>query len=162
MILNLLCCLILCQLWTYGMLNRIVNPSNNLCIVCFSCIYKSSIPFINIPRHHISSTNISSHSFTHKKISHYTNPIRKVLFIQPHAHKLKRIISFSSYNQQIKENHNAKEAKNKIPDCRNWTNITETEKISFWSYAITPKKITEIERKYQIYRNRTQIPYYKK
>ena len=44
MILNLLCCLILQQPRTYGMLNRIVDPSNNLCIVCFSCIYQSSIP----------------------------------------------------------------------------------------------------------------------
>jgi hypothetical protein len=162
MIPNLLCCLILCQLCTYGMLNKIVNPSNNLCIVCFSCIYQSNIPFINIPRYHISSTNISSHLLTLKKISHYTTLIRIVLSIQPHAPKLKKIISFSSHNQQIRENQNAKEAKKKIPDCRNWINITEIEKISFRSYAITPKKIAEIERKYQIYRNRTQILDYRK
>ena len=44
---NLICCLMLCQLCTHGMLKKIVNPSNNLCIVCFPCIYQSNISFLN-------------------------------------------------------------------------------------------------------------------
>jgi hypothetical protein len=43
------------------------------------------------------------------------------------------IISFSSHNQQTKENQNLKKAKNKIPHCKNWSNITETKQISSWS-----------------------------
>ena len=101
MIPNLLRCLLLRQLRTYGMLNKIVNPSNNLCIVCFLCIYQSNIPFLSILRYHIGSTNIFPHLFTLKEISHYITPIRIVLPIQPHTHRLKRIISFSSHNQQL-------------------------------------------------------------
>jgi len=79
MIPNLLYCLIPHQLRTYEMLNIIVNPSNNLCIVCFPCIYQSSIPLISIPRYHISSTNISPHFFTLKNIYHYITPIRIII-----------------------------------------------------------------------------------
>jgi hypothetical protein len=101
MIPNLLCCLILRQLRTYRMLNKIVNPSNNLCIVWFSCIYQSNIPFLSFLRYHIGSTDISPHLFALKEISHYITPIRIVLLFQPHTHRLNRIISFSSYNQQL-------------------------------------------------------------
>ena len=107
MIPNLLCCLILSQLHTYRMLNGIVNSSNNLCIVCFPCIYQNIIPFFSILRYHIGSTEISPHLFILKKISHYIAPIRIVLPIQPHTHRLKRIISFSS---QI-NNHREPECK---------------------------------------------------
>jgi len=99
MIPNLLCCLILRQLHTYRMLNKIIDPSNELCIVCFQCIYWSSISIFNILRYHISSTDISPHLLTLKKISHYIAPIRMVLPIQHHTHRLKQIISFSSHNQ---------------------------------------------------------------
>ncbi|KAL9344409.1 hypothetical protein Peur_062084 [Populus x canadensis] len=120
MIPNLLCCLILCQLCTYRMLNRIVDPSNNLCIVCFPCIYRSSISFFNILRYHINSTDISPHLLTLKKIYHYIAPIRIVLPIQPHTHRLKRIISFSSYNQQSQRTRMQKQRKTKYQ-------IAETE-----------------------------------
>jgi hypothetical protein len=41
--------------------------------------------------------------------------------------------------------------KNKLIDCRNWTDITKIEQISSRSYTITPKqKITKTECKYQI------------
>ncbi|KAL9388297.1 hypothetical protein Peur_016902 [Populus x canadensis] len=113
MIINLLCCLILHQLCTYRMLNRIVDPSNDLCIVCFPCIYQSNISFFSILRYHISSTDISPHLFILKKISHYIAPIRIVLPIQPHTHRLKRIISFSSYNQQSHRTRMKKQRKTK-------------------------------------------------
>jgi len=48
MITNLLYCLLLRQLRTYGMLNKIVDPSNDLCIVCFQCIYQNKNPLLNI------------------------------------------------------------------------------------------------------------------
>jgi len=99
MISNLVCCLILHQPCSYGMLNKIINPNNNFCIVCFPNIYQSSTTLINIQRFHRSSTNISPHLFTLKKISHYITPIRIILYIQPHTHRLKRIVSFSSHNQ---------------------------------------------------------------
>jgi len=99
MISNLVCCLILHQPCNYGMLNKIINPNNNFCIVCFPNIYQSSITLINIQRFHRSSTNISPHPFTLKKISHYITSIRIILYIQHHTQKLKRIVSFSSHNQ---------------------------------------------------------------
>jgi hypothetical protein len=46
-----------------------------------------------------------------KKISHYITPIRIILFIQPHNHRIKRIIFFSSHNQQTKKKQNPKEKK---------------------------------------------------
>jgi len=113
MIPNLLCCLILCQLCTYRMLNIIVDLSNDLCIVCFPCIYRNSISFFSILRYHISSTNISPHLLTLKKISHYIAPIRIVLPIQPHTHRLKRIISFNSHNQQSQRTRMQKQRKTK-------------------------------------------------
>ena len=66
-----------------------------------SCIYQNSIPLLNILRYHRSSTNIPPHLLTLKEISHYITLIPIVLPIQPHTHRLKRIISFSSYNQQL-------------------------------------------------------------
>jgi len=107
MIPNFLYCLILCQLRTYKIINRIVNSSNNLCIVCFLGIYQSIITLISISKYHISSTNISPHLFTIKKISHHITPIRTILSIHPHTHRLKWIVSFSSHNQQTKKKHNA-------------------------------------------------------
>ena len=132
MIPNLLRCLLLRQLRTYGMLNKIVNPSNNLCIinpsnnlciVCFSCIYQSNIPFLSILRYHIGSTDISPHLFALKEISHYITPIRIVLPIQPHTHRLNWIISFSSYNQQLQRTRMQKQQKTKYQ-------IAETKQIS--------------------------------
>ena len=32
--------------------------------------------------------------------------------------------------------------KNKVPDCRNWTDIAETKQISSWNYTITLKHNT--------------------
>jgi hypothetical protein len=121
MIPNLFCCLILHQLRTYRILNRIVDPSNDLCIICFLCIYQNNIPLLNILRYHISSTNIPLHLLTLRKISHYIAPIRIVLPIQPHTHRLKRIISFSSYNQQSQRIRMQKDRKTKYQ-------IVETEK----------------------------------
>jgi len=94
MILNLLYCLILRQLCIYRILNKIIYPSNNFCI---------KITLISIPRFHRSSTNISPHPFTLKKISHHATSIWIILFIQPHTHILKWIISFSSHNKQTKK-----------------------------------------------------------
>ena len=108
---NNLCYLILRHLCIYGMLNRIVNPSNNLCNVCFPSIYQSSITLISIPRYHGSSTNISLHIFTLKKISHHITPIQIILSIQLHTHRLKLIISFSSHNQQKKKGRMQKKGK---------------------------------------------------
>jgi len=129
MISNLVCCLILHQPCNYGMLNKIINPNNNFCIVCFPNIYQSSITLINIQRFHRSSTNISPHPFTLKKISHYITSIRIILYIQHHTQKLKRIVSFSSHNQHsfllaviINKQRKPERKKKKIPDCRNWTN----------------------------------------
>jgi hypothetical protein len=117
--------LILRQLHTYGMLNTIINSSNNLCIVCFLDIYQSSITLICILRYHISSTNtnISPHLFTIKDICHYMTLIRIIIYIQPHTHRLKQINSFSSYNQQTKKARMQEKRKNKIPNCKNWVNI---------------------------------------
>jgi len=150
MISNLIWYLILRQLCSYKMLNRIVNPNNNLCTVCFSCIYQNNIHILSILRYHISSTNIFPHLFTLKETFHYITSIRIALLIQPHTHRLKWIISFSSHKSTIKENQNAKAAKNKILNCRNWTDIPEAKQISSWSYMITPKqtKIAETECKY--------------
>jgi len=120
MIPNLFCCLILCQLRIYRMLNRIVDPSNDLCIICFSCIYQNNISLLNILRYHISSTNILPHLLTLKEISHYITPIRIVLPIQPHTHRLKRIIFFSSHNQQSQRTRMQKQRKTKYQ-------IVETE-----------------------------------
>ena len=144
MILNLICCLILRQLRTYGMLNRIVNQSNNLCIVCFPNIYQNRIPLLGILEYHISFTNIFPHLFTLMEISHFITPIRIILYIQSHTHRLKWIISFNSHNQQTKKTKMQKQGKTKIPNCRNWTDIAETKQIFSRSYTITPKqKIAE-------------------
>ena len=127
---NLLCCVILHQLCTYRLLTKNVNPSNNFYIVCFSSIYQGSITLINIHRFYRSSTNISPQSFTLKKISHHITPIQIILFIQLHTHRMKRIISFSSHNQQTKKiitqkkkrktkYHIAETKENEIPYCRN-------------------------------------------
>ena len=139
---NNLCYLILRHLCIYGMLNRIVNPSNNLYNVCFPSIYQSSITLISIPRYHGSSTNISLHIFTLKKISHHITPIRIILSIQFHTHKLKLIISFSSHNQQKKKKQNAKERKTKYY-------IVKTEQTSSRSYIITPKRKSGLHPKPQ-------------
>jgi len=146
MIPNLLCCLILCQLCTYRMLNKIVDPSNDLCIVCFSCIYRSSISFFSILRYHISSTNISPHLLTFKKISHYIAPIRIVLLIQPHTHRLKRIISFSSHNQQSQRTRMQKQQKTKYQ-------IAETEQRLHKLNKYLLKLIRLLQNIKQIYRN---------
>jgi len=145
MIPNLLCCLILCQLHTYEMLNKIVDPSNNLCFVCFPFIYQSSIPLFCIFGYHISSTNISPHPFTLNEISNYITPIQIILSIQPHTHRQKWIILFSSHNQQTKKIRKQKQQKTKYQ-------IAETKQISSRSYTITPKhkKIAEPECKYWI------------
>jgi hypothetical protein len=144
MILNLICCLIFRQLRTYGMLNRIVDPSYNLCIVCFLNIYQNRIPLLGILEYHISFTNIFSHLFTLKEISHFITPIWIILSIQSHTHKLKWIISFSSHNQQTKKTIMQKQRKIKIPNYRNWTDVAETKQIFSRSYTITPKqKIAE-------------------
>jgi len=111
MIPNHLYCLTLRQLCTYRMLNRIVNSSNNLCIVCFSCIYQSCIPFLGILRFHIFFTDISPHLFILKNILHYITSIRIIFPIQPHTHRLKRIISFSSHNQQLQRTRMQKQQK---------------------------------------------------
>ena len=113
MISNLFCCLILRQLRTYRILNRIFDPSNDFCIICFPCIYQNSIPLLNILRYHISSTSIPSPLLTFKEISHYITPIRIVLPIQPHTHRLKRIISFNSHNQQSQRTRMQKQRKTK-------------------------------------------------
>jgi len=139
MIPNLLCRLILRQLCSYRMLNRIVDPSNVLCIVCFSCIYQSSIPFFNILRYHISFTDISLRLLTLKKISHYITPIRIVLPIQPHTHRLKRTISFSSHNQQSQRTRVQKQRKIKYQ-------IAETKQISSQNCTITPKHKTNLQK----------------
>jgi len=127
------------------MLNIIINSSNNLCIVCFSDIYQSSITLISIPRYHISSTNtnISPHLFTIKEISHYITLIRIIISIQPHNHILKQINSFSSYNQQTKKTRMQEKRKNEIPNCRNQINI-------FSKLYDHSKKIAETECKYRI------------
>ena len=144
MISNLLCCLILRQLRTYRMLNIIVDLSNNFCIVCFSCIYQNNISLLRILGYHISFTNIFSHLFTLKEISHFITPIWIILSIQSHTHKLKWIISFSSHNQQTKKTIMQKQRKIKIPNYRNWTDVAETKQIFSRSYTITPKqKIAE-------------------
>jgi hypothetical protein len=84
------------------------------------CIYQNSIPLLNILRYHRSFTNIPPHLLTLKEISHYITPIRIILPIQPHTHKLKRIISFSSYNQQSQRTRMQKQQKTKYQ-------IAETE-----------------------------------
>jgi len=122
MIPNFLYCLILRQLRSYGIFNRIVDPSNNLCIVYFPCIYQSNILLLSILRYHISSTNISPLPFPFKKISHDITPIRIILSIQPHTHKLKRIIFFNSHNQQTKKTRMQKQRKIKYQ-------IVKTKKI---------------------------------
>jgi len=123
---NFIYCLILCQLRTYEMLNTIVNPSNNLCIICFLGIYYSNITLINIPRYHISSTNISTYLFTHKEISHYITLKQIILFIQPYTYRLKRIISWSKsshlvviINKQRKLECKRKEKKKEMLNSRN-------------------------------------------
>ena len=133
MISKLLWYLILHQMCTYGMFNRIINPSNNICIVCFSEIYQSSITIISIPRFHKSSSNISPHLFTLKKISHHITPIRIILSIQPHTHRLKWIITFNSHNQQAK--------KQKTNERKTKYHIVETKKRSSQSYMITLKRV---------------------
>jgi len=152
MIPNLLCCLILRQLRTHGMLNKIVNPSNNICIVCFPCIYQSNISFLSNLRYHIGSTNISLHLFTLKEISHYITPIRIVLPIQPHTHRLNWIISFSSNNQQLQRTRMQKQRKTKYQ-------ITKTEQIS----QNLNKYLLEViwYSKTKNYRNKTQISSYR-
>ena len=144
MIPNLFCYLILRQLRTYRMLNKIVDPSNDLCIICFPCIYQNSIPLLNILRYHISSTNIPPHLLTLKKISHYIAPIRVVLPIQPHTHRLKWIISFSSHNQQSQRTRMQKQQKTNYQ-------IVETKQIFSQNYTITPKHKQNLQ-------NWTQIP----
>jgi len=104
MISNLICCVILHRLCTYGMLNKIVNPSNDLCIVCFPNIYQSSITLISFLRFHKCSTNISPYLFTLTKIFHLITLIWIIFSIQPHIYILKWVVFFSSYNQQIKKN----------------------------------------------------------
>jgi len=111
MILNLFYYLILCQLCTYRMLNKIFNSSNNSCIVCFPDIYQNSITLISIPRFHRSFTNITPYHFTLKNISHHINLIWIILSIQPYTHRLKRIVSFSSHNQQTKKIKTQKKGK---------------------------------------------------
>jgi len=123
MIANLLWCLIFCQLPTYGMLNRIIDISNNLWFVCFLCIYQNNILLPSILRYHISSTNISPCPFSFKEISHYITLVQIILFIQPHTHRLKRIISFSNHNQQTKKTRMQKQRKSKYQ-------IAKTEQIS--------------------------------
>jgi len=151
MISNLLCYLILCQLCTYRMLNRIVDPSNDLCIVCFQCIYRSSISFFNILRYHINSTDISPYLLTLKKISHYIAPIRIVLPIQPHTHRLKRIISFNSHTQQSQRTRMQKQRKTKYQ-------IAETEQRLQKLNKYLLKIIRLLQNTEQICRNWTQIP----
>jgi len=122
---NLLCRLILRQLCTYEILNRIVNSNNNLCIVCFLGIYQNNITLISIPRYYRSSTNISPHLFTLKKIFHHITSIRIILSIQPHTHRLKRIISLVAIiNKQRK------------PECKRKTKyqIAKTKEISSQSW----------------------------
>jgi len=156
MIPNLLCCLILRQLHTYEMLNKIVDPSNKLCIVCFPCIYQSSIPLFNILGYHISSTNISPHLFTLKEISNYITPVQIIISIQPHTHRLKWIIFFSSHN-----NNNKKKKIKTQKQRRTKYQIAKIEQISSRSYTITPKhkNIAEPERKYQIAEIEGKIKY---
>jgi hypothetical protein len=71
---NFFFCLILYQLCTYKMLNRIVNSNNNFCIVCLSNIYQSSITLINISKFHKNSTSIPPNLFTLKTIYHHISP----------------------------------------------------------------------------------------
>ena len=102
--------------------------------------------FLNILRYHISSTNIPPHLLTLKEISHYITPIWIVLPIQPHTHRLKRIISFSSHNQQSQITRMQKQRKTKY-------SIAETKQISSRNYTVTPKtqsKFAKTKRKYQI------------
>jgi len=151
MISNLICYLILCQLRTYGMLNRVVDPNNDLCIVYFPRIYQSCIPFLSIFRYHIGSTNISPHLFTLKKISHYIAPIRIVLPIQPHTHRLKRIISFSSHNQQSQRTRMQKQRKTKYQIAEIEQRLQKLNK-----YLLENIRLRQSTK--QIWQNWTQIP----
>jgi uncharacterized protein YacL len=63
-----------------------------------------------------------------KKISHYITPIRIILFIQPHNHRIKRIIFFSSHNQSKKKKTERKRKE------KTKYHIADTEKISSRSW----------------------------
>ena len=133
------------------MLNKVVDPSNDLCIVCFPCIYQSCIPFLSIFRYHIGSTNISPHLFTLKKIYHYIAPTRIVLPIQPHTHRLKRIISFNSHNQQSQRTRMQKQRKTKYQIAKTEQRLQKLNK-----YFL--KVIRLLQNTKQICRNWTEIP----
>jgi hypothetical protein len=150
MISNLLCCLIFRQLHTCRMLNRIVDRSNNLCIVCFLCFYENNISLFSILRYHIGSTDISPCLFILKKILHYITSIRIVLPIQLYTHRLKRIISFSSHNQQSQRTRIQKQRKTKYQ-------IAKTKQISqkLNKYLL---EVIRLLQKQKNYRNKTQIP----
>jgi hypothetical protein len=160
MISNLLCCLILRQLRTYRMLNRIVDRSNNLCIVCFLCFYENNISLFSIFRYYIGFTDISLYLFILKKILHYITPIRIVLHIQLYTHKLKRIISFSSHNQQSQRTRIQKQRKTKYQIAKTKQISQKLNKYLLEVIRLLQKqKITETKSKYQVAETEEMMKY---